>query len=256
MNYEERLIRPNHTVYKEQFDSDFNGKGAGEYFIRELATLTRYLGHPTLGEGLTRTGIKRCLEVGVGIGTGIDSTPIMHVARLHFNGQALFAPRDVWAIDPALRTDRELLAVGRLRQHKDLFLRIPISVEELREQIMKGAVPPFDLVVSTGVVAVGSSTFFLDEKQGYKNGLEIIKAMKDCLNLKNPNAVIALFDYYYDRFIPCAPSHIEELGVKIVYGKQSEDNAATKTWQRILKNEGLVPPTEETFYSEIICKAI
>lgn len=251
MYTEERLRNPGETDTDGQFDSDFGSQGAGGWFIRELNALTRYFGYPTLAEGLVRAGIKRGVEVGVG--RALSSNMIAPLARLHFDGQAVFVPKDIWAIDPVLGTDEDLLAIGSLGKYRDLFTRVPISAEVLREQVAAGAVSPFDLVISTGVVAIGSTLFGFDDRQGYEKGLTIIEAMRGCLNPQNPKAILALFDYFQDMFIPCAPSHLTHLGLKVVYGRESTWEEA-RIRHQALRESGLVPPDERVFYSEMICQ--
>lgn len=257
MCQEETLRKPGQVIYAGKLiDSDFDGRGAGEYYIRELRLLTKYLGTPTLGEGLFKAGVKRCLEVGVGRGFSLDYSPIAHLARLHFKGQQLFTTQEVLAIDPNIRPDCKLIEMGRLdKEYKDLYVRIPSSIEEIEELVREKCLPPFDLITSTGVIAVGSTMFGVHDKEEYDKGLALIEAMRNCLNPRNPNSMIALFDYFTNRMIPIAPSHLADLGLKVVYGKQSTSNEAAE-WQGMMKHFGLVSSSEEIFYSEMICQIV
>lgn len=224
----------------------------------DLEALRVYFQKPTLSEGLVSSGIKRALEVGI----GIEFSAIKQLARLvSQEGQPVFTKNNLWAIDPYLRLDERPRYIspisGRLvsplSKRLDRFTREGVAVEVIAERIEKGGLTPFDLVFSRGVTTIGGLPKYEKIEQKRFGGMYIIAAMKRCLG-DNPNALFMISTKLYDTVLPYCRKDLEELGLEVVHYNEAR-GASAHQWIKKFQKRGLFPDSpEEVFFNLVICK--
>lgn len=219
----------------------------------ELLHLKKYLQRPTLEEGLIAAGVQRAVDVG----TASNFETAKHLAKSQFQGQSVFTPENVWAIDPRLASDRFLQ--DRLPKYGHLFRRLPLSAQDLQTRIVSAEIAPFDLVLSKGVIStgwnLGSEEIGSEYSIGaeYSNRLEVARALKGCLNPQNPNSLLVLSSIDQDEMLPINDRDLDQLGLELVYNSKApkEDSVWAGNFQR----SGLFPPPPyNNFYNLIICR--
>lgn len=212
----------------------------------ELLHLQDYLQKPTLGEGLVAASVRRAVDVG----TANNFETVKHLARLQFQGQSVFTPEDVWAIDPVMFPDSILR--DRLPKYGHLFRRLPLSAQDLQARVASGEVAPFDLVLSKGVISTGWN-FSGEVREEYAARLEVARALKGCLNPQNPNSLLVLSGIDHDEMLPISDRDLDQLGLDLVYSNQAPK--ADRSWGSTFQGLELFPPPPyNNFDNLIICQ--
>lgn len=207
----------------------------------QLYCLLEYLQTPTLEEGLTVINARRAIDVGV----GADLVTVMRLARLRWQNRPLFTPDSLWAID------RRLCRNPAINQG---FTLAQISAEEMRDRVEREEIPPFDLVLSRGVVSVGFLPFE-DPKRGYQEGLQILGALRGCLNPANPDALLVISDVSKEYILPFVDRDLEPLGLEVVFSKPPLPDSTDQIWIGIFQRSQLFPPPPyDKFYTLAILK--
>lgn len=216
-----------------------------------LSILNEYLGNGPLENNLVKADIKRVLEVGV----GWNFSTMKQLARLSHQGKPLYSAADLLAIDSNLLQDKDLGI--QLGTYRDKFTREKISVEPLRDKIKTEATRPFDLIISQGVASAGWESFNFDlednisiqkERESLKKTLQ---AMRDCMNSKNPQALLMMSSQLEDEVLLLSKQDLEQAGLEVVHFKHADaDN-----WTEILQQKGIFPAEpDDAGYRLVICK--
>lgn len=213
----------------------------------ELRHLQRYLGRPSLSESLVAANIRRAVDVGV----GADCEQVKHLASQTHDGNPVFAPLSIWAVDIKLLDN----ARRNLRGWEDRIVAQGLSAQDLKEKVASGDVLPFDLIVSKGVLSV-----LLGNKiaEAYERSREVLQALQGCLNPQNPNAMLLLSNIGNEELVLASEPDFNNAGLQLVYGnKVPSDSAMHHGWGGILQRGDYFPPEPyDGFYDLAICKTL
>lgn len=223
------------TIRLEHYFADINRinasivyePGAAQHLSTPLAILKSFfeslLGQPensTMLDLLRKGGCTRFLEAGVG---ALYREPrqldvVNQIIRIGDDDRPFFQPADIVVCDPAIAPDLFLQGI-----YPDQFLasfsRERETVEIVAEGVLAGKVKPFDIIYSRGVVSIGG----IIDRYGGRPGLDYyrekalptVKAMADCLNPANPNAVLFMSTLTDLGFLPFTEFDLTKMGLRV-----------------------------------------
>lgn len=225
----------------------------------DLVELTNYLGEENLRGGILTHNLTRCIEVGVG--TAWDGLEML-TALKRPNGKPVFAPENLWAIDPSSINPFQIMA----KENPELLLRITANgwfVEDTVQKVKEGVIKPFDLLFAKGVVSHGGTRFLSGTQIDYKGGkraleknlgiiFKTIEAMRDCLS-DNPNAVMVLSTTTHSSILPFRQQDLKLIGLDPVHIHQQKGQGAILF--QPFQNAGIYPENpEEKIFDLVICR--
>src|SRR3990167_5851386 len=93
----------------------------------KLRHLERFLGQPTLAQGVAAANMTRAVDVGI----GADLEQIKHLANLQQEGDDIFTPRNLWGIDIKIPD----VSNKRLERYASRVTLETLSAQQLQEKV-------------------------------------------------------------------------------------------------------------------------
>lgn len=243
-------------VVKEAKDdySERRARGDISCLRTDLIALTRYLGEDNLRDVIQGDGLNRCLEVGAG--TRLDALEMLAELR-DVDGVPVYSPDGLWVVDPKV----DIFTMASHSSYGDLRDRLTIKrcpAEQIRDGVLKGDTPSFNLVFSRGVVSRGGISSIPTARRGetpeilQKNLREagfLIGTMEQCLDNEGLMVLSTSTNY---SILPFPRKELERLGLKVVHSHTAGEGAAL--FKEYIQ-AGIYPETpREEIFDLVICK--
>jgi hypothetical protein len=197
----------------------------GEFWSFLTSSICRLSQERDFAKALGRAKIERVLEVGIGRGMQSDSVFVDRFLDLRRdNREFYFLERSVWACDPRILPEaspdvRESYVFSP--SHRRL-VRVRAEVAVVAEKVQAGEVEPFDAVISRGVISLGGLGILGAVHDSVDAALRIVEQKADCLDPKNPNALIIASARSEGSILLTPASELSQLGLEVIVCEEAD----------------------------------